>query len=346
MIDNLNQKCAPVLITTLNRYEHFVRCIESLRNNTWSKYTDIYIGLDYPKNQSHWNGYENICKYLEGEFTEFKSFNIIKRNENYGSSRNMLEMRENIFKNYDRMIRTDDDAEFSPNFLEYMNKCLEYYENDEDVIAVTGYSYPINWIVDNGSNVFKQNAIFHMWGTGMWRHKYRKLQQDFENAYLRKNFERYLKNIKSNTLIDARFVDFVNGVLCWSEGNLIDSISDISLSIYLGLENKSIIMPTISKVRNNGFDGSGENCKSTIKEDSYENISATNYNYSTQVIDKDKNFNMITSLNNNFEENKQLINHFDRRNRYIMLKTKFKLLLYKTLGEGIYKKVWSIKNKI
>ena len=30
------------------RYEHFVRCIESLKRNTWAKYTDVYVALDYP----------------------------------------------------------------------------------------------------------------------------------------------------------------------------------------------------------------------------------------------------------------------------------------------------------
>ena len=61
-------KYAPVIIPTLCRYEHFVRCVESLKKNTWAKYTDIYIGLDYPKKDSHREGYLKIKEYLQGDF--------------------------------------------------------------------------------------------------------------------------------------------------------------------------------------------------------------------------------------------------------------------------------------
>ena len=39
---------APVLIPTLNRYEHFKRCLESLERCTWAEKTDVYVALDFP----------------------------------------------------------------------------------------------------------------------------------------------------------------------------------------------------------------------------------------------------------------------------------------------------------
>lgn len=38
---------APILIPTLCRYEHFVRCIESLKKNDWAKFTDINKATQY-----------------------------------------------------------------------------------------------------------------------------------------------------------------------------------------------------------------------------------------------------------------------------------------------------------
>ena len=81
--------CAPILIPTLNRYTHFIRLVESLKRNTWAKYTDVFVGLDYPPSEKYVEGYKCICEYLKGDFSQFKSFNIIRRNENYGSLRNM-----------------------------------------------------------------------------------------------------------------------------------------------------------------------------------------------------------------------------------------------------------------
>ena len=73
---------APVIIPTLCRYEHFVRCVESLRKNTWAQYTDVYIGLDYPAKESHREGYEKIKDYLKQNFTEFNHFTVIIRKKN------------------------------------------------------------------------------------------------------------------------------------------------------------------------------------------------------------------------------------------------------------------------
>ena len=60
---------APILIPTLCRDEHFIRCIESLKKNSWAEYTDVYVALDFPAKESHWDGYKKICTYLEGYFS-------------------------------------------------------------------------------------------------------------------------------------------------------------------------------------------------------------------------------------------------------------------------------------
>lgn len=346
MINKLGIKCAPVIIPTLCRYEHFVRCIESLKNNTWSKYTDIYIGLDYPKKDSHWDGYNKICKYLEGDFNEFNSFNIIKRNENYGSSRNMLELREYVLKKFDRFIKTDDDAEFSPNFLEYMNKCLDYYENDKNIIAVTGYSYPVNWIVDKDSTVFEVDFICPVWGIGFWKKKFLNLDSNIRGGYLKNEFIKNIKSIdKYNELIDSKFIDYVNQALSFKEDNLIDRTTDIALGIYLTLDRKRIIMPTISKVRNHGFDGSGEYCEKIVDTQiKSEEVFSSNYNYSIQPIDNSRNFNLIPSHKNNLQENKLLMNKFDNRSRILIKKAKFKVFLYRFLGREKYIKILGLKD--
>ena len=64
-------------------------------------YTDVYVALDYPSKETHWEGYNKIREYLKGEFPEFASFNVIAREANYGSARNMRELRNDILKKYD-----------------------------------------------------------------------------------------------------------------------------------------------------------------------------------------------------------------------------------------------------
>ena len=101
---------APVSIPTLCRFEHFKRCIESLSRCTWAEYTDVYVALDYPAKESHWEGYKKIKAYLDtcGNMT-FKSLNVVIREKNYGigSQGNMATLNKGIRQKYDRYIITD-----------------------------------------------------------------------------------------------------------------------------------------------------------------------------------------------------------------------------------------------
>lgn len=56
---------APVLIPTLNRYEHFKRCLESLERCTGADMTDVYVGLDYPTSDKYRKGWQKIDLFLK-----------------------------------------------------------------------------------------------------------------------------------------------------------------------------------------------------------------------------------------------------------------------------------------
>ena len=326
-------KYAPIYIPTLCRSEHFIRLMESLRKNTWAKYTDVYIALDYPAKDSQKDGYNKICEYLKEDFTEFASFNLIKRDKNYGSSRNSKEILEYISSKYDRFIRTDDDCEFSPNFLEYINKGLEYAETHEDIIAVTGYSYPLNWkLTMDNANVFLADFLCPMWGTGFLIERFNKIQSLIENGYIEKCLKS--NNWKKLCFTDARYIDFVNGSLS-KKPNLTKVVSDIAISTVLPLVGMYVITPVISRVRNYGFDGSGIYCQDTSKL-SHEKITAFNYDYARQKIDCDVEFVLKIDDSHDCSLNRKVINAFDTRKPIDLFKADLKYRLYKICGERVY----------
>ena len=210
-----------MVIPTLNRYNYFIKCIESLKRNEWAKFTDIYIALDYPSLKIHIEGYKKIIEYLEKEdFSLFNSFSIIKREKNYGFF-NEQKLLDEILIKHDRFIRTDDDTEFSPCFLEYMNKALDKYENDDLVVAVTGYSYPCNYVHSENSTIIKENFFCPMWGTGFWKNTYYSLRKQLSEEYvLHYDFNKNLKLKLYRNLIDARFINFVDGGLSCQKNKL------------------------------------------------------------------------------------------------------------------------------
>jgi len=94
---------APVVIPTLNRHTHFKCCVESLATCTNADRTDLFIFLDYPLKDVHWEGYELIKAYLPN-IKGFKTVNIIEREKNYGAINNFFKSLEFIFNKYDRLI--------------------------------------------------------------------------------------------------------------------------------------------------------------------------------------------------------------------------------------------------
>lgn len=335
MIDN----CAPIIIATLNRSEHFIRLIESLRRNTWAKYTDVYIGLDYPPSEKYIEGYKKICQYLGGEFSEFASFNIFKREKNYGSIKNFADLRNYVLERYDRFIRADDDVEFSPNFLEYINKCLDKYELDDEIIGVTGYSYPLTWRVSHNANIFKESFICPSWGTGFWKRKYLSMCEFIESGRIASNIDDFISSDSFKSMLTTSKMEFIN--LCLTSPNLKNTfasiISDISIRLYMAQVNKCVIMPVISKVRNWGFDGTGEYCKNYKKRKG--KLNAYNYPYHIQPLDENHDFSITEDTLQSIDQNRKLFNSFDVLPLSTRIISKIKLFLYKKVGKNMFFKI-------
>ena len=160
---------APVLIPTLNRHVHFRCCVESLSVCTHADKTDLFIFLDYPLKDTHWEGYELIKAYLPN-IKGFKTVNVIKREKNYGAVENIIRALEYVFEKYDKMIFSEDDNVFSPNFLDYQNKCLDKFKDDKKVKVVCGYSCPIE-ISGNFKYDYYYSKHQIAWGMGIWKNK-------------------------------------------------------------------------------------------------------------------------------------------------------------------------------
>ena len=56
---------------------------------------------------------------------------------------NFNDARGYIFKSHDTVIFSEDDNEFSTDFLEFINKGLVTYKDRLDILSVCGYMYPM-----------------------------------------------------------------------------------------------------------------------------------------------------------------------------------------------------------
>lgn len=284
---------APVVIPTVSRFDHLKRCIESLEKCTWADKTNVYIALDYPGREEHWEGYRKIRKYLESRSKwSFHSFNVIYRDHNYfySGEGNAQSLISELFTANDRYIYSEDDNIFSPNFLVFLNKGLSLFEDDYSVLAINGYRHYYPVVFDNNT-FYRQNVDFSAWGYGTWKGR-SELISSLTPQYFRQkmNWKSYWKVHKNG---NNRLIRFLRE--CYYEET---SITDNTLSVLMPLENMDVVMPRVSLVRNTGWDNTGVNCSNAN--------SVLANSHLTQEISDQADFDYIGTGKEHYQENKRI----------------------------------------
>lgn len=285
---------APVLIPTLNRYEHLEKCLTSLSKCTLANQTEVYIALDYPPSEKYIDGWIKNREYLFSIGNlNFKQIHLIERKENYGTWKsgdkgNATCLIEEISELYDRYIFTEDDNVFAPNFLEYMNIGLELFENDSTVYAISGYRwwFPIKY---DENTYFRQSGDYTPWGIGRWVKKEKELTQCvwFKSQITFTNIVRLLTKKDYNTL--GSLFEFA------SKEHAKDILVDAHMRVYMNIKNMHMIIPTTQLVSNIGLDGSG--CS---MPENYQEIDEL---YNAIPLSTNKHFDFVGSGYEYFKEN-------------------------------------------
>jgi len=263
---------APVLIPTLNRHIHFKRCVESLSKCTHAQKTDLFIALDYPLKESHWEGYEKIKTYIP-QIKGFKSAQVIERQENFGARENLQDARKRVFEDYDRIIVSEDDNEFSPNFLDYINKGLTFFENERSVIAICGYTHLILVPEHLEKTYFFRHGLA-AWGFGITKSKY-----IFIDRYVNLDYVGKILMSPSNifSLAQNNNYHLIGSLLSGFANN--EVLEDIIIATFMNLNKFYCVSPGTSLVRNHGFDGTGIHCGKIKGENIYASQIISNNDY-------------------------------------------------------------------
>lgn len=251
----------PVLIPTLNRFDHLKKCVESLSKCTHSDKTELVIGLDYPPSERYMDGWMKIKEYIPS-IKGFKKITVLEAKKNLGFNDNIMELNKYADSRYDARIITEDDNVFSPCFLDYMNKALEKYKHDDSILAVSGYLIPIKWTKKTTATVFRCYD-FPAWGIGVYRDKWLSLDDTMP--------PHYMKYVCSNKKLLGRLKSFPRDlyqlVFLTIANPKLDCRNDFTIACHNLINDMYVICPTYSLVRNEGHDGSGINCREM--EDDY-----------------------------------------------------------------------------
>lgn len=247
---------SPIIVFCYNRPWHVEQTLSALSKNELAEQSVLYIYCDGPKTDATDEQIEKIneVRKIVRKHQWCKEVYIIESDKNKGLADSIIGGVTDIVNQYGKVIVLEDDIVTSKGFLLYMNDALNFYENNERVMHITGYMYPHKQKLPD--------TFFYSvplpWGWGTWKRAWKHFRNDADYFYnyfeehkqwdkFNKFGGKYLqKQLKANVdrILKTWFVKW-HATLLLLEG----------LTLY----------PNHSLVNNIGFDETGTNCTPMTK---------------------------------------------------------------------------------
>ncbi|MEH6636964.1 MAG: hypothetical protein V7700_15685 [Halioglobus sp.] len=245
-LEGSSSQFAPIALFTFNRPEHTHRTLEALALNPEFSHSTLYIFCDAARDNSDVEAVKQTRQLIHDWYHPDKQ--IIERETNWGLAKSIISGVTQIVDKYESIIVLEDDMVTSPHFLRYMNTGLNMYRNDERVISIHGYAYPID---DLPGTYFIRGAS--CWGWATWRRGWDLFESDGEKLFqlLKKRKLMHRFNVLGSFPYRRMLLDQIAGrnnswAVRWYASALIN--------------DKLTLHPGTSLIRNIGLDGSGSHC--------------------------------------------------------------------------------------
>ena len=237
---------APIVLFVYNRAKHTRQTIEALQRNELAKESVLIIFSDAAKSQQQEEPVNEVRQYIQ-QINGFKSVSIVERENNFGLANSIIDGVTSILNEYGRIIVLEDDLIVTPHFLAFMNRALDKYETETQVIQVSGYMFPITIEI-------KEDALFlpltTSWGWATWKRAWELFDPEAK-GYAR---------VKTDLKLRKQFnLDGAYDYFSMLEAQLAGKVDSWAVRWQLSsfLNNKLTVYPKISLIVNAGFDGSG-----------------------------------------------------------------------------------------
>lgn len=256
---------APIVLFVFNRLEHTKKTIESLKTNSLAAESELFVYSDGPRSREDEADVAAVRALID-DLDGFKRITVHKRATNCGLAGSVIAGVTDVIQQYGRAIVIEDDLQFSPYFLNYMNEALDRYEGDQRIFSVGGYSPPLKIPEDYTMDSYLSYRCC-TWGWATWQERWDKVDWDI------KDFESFINNPK---LIERfnRGGDDMSEIL---KLQMAGKISSWGIRWdYAHFRNDAYCFrPVFSIVGNTGNDGTGVHCGVTDKFDVYLNTQST-----------------------------------------------------------------------
>ncbi|MDQ1141079.1 glycosyltransferase [Pedobacter agri] len=178
------QNLAPIALFVYNRPQHTERTIKFLQQNDLATESRLFIFSDGAKSPADEDKVAKV-RAIINKVDGFKSVKVFERKTNAGLANSVIEGVTKLVDDYEQVIVFEDDLISSPHTLTYFNDALNHYRNDQKVMHIGAYMYPLK--DENLPQTFFYRAATS-WGWATWGRAWKNFEPNIDT--LMKQFDK------------------------------------------------------------------------------------------------------------------------------------------------------------
>jgi acetyltransferase-like isoleucine patch superfamily enzyme len=247
---------APIVLFVFDRPDHTRTTLQALSKNKLANESDLYIYSDGPKLGAEKAQIDKIneVRSIIKEDQWCKHVHIVTNDTNLGLADSIIKGVTEIVNKYEKVIVLEDDIQTSSGFLEYMNNALTVYQDNDKVMHISGYFYPLN--ISSEEQTFFVN-ILSCWGWATWKRAWKNYNHNIDDHLLQLQSKIDINNFNINGNADF-YRQLVN-----NKEKVIYSWAVRWYASWLFKGGYSLF-PYKTLTKNIGHDGTGVHCITTM----------------------------------------------------------------------------------
>lgn len=247
---------APVCLFVYNRLNETSLTVANLKANTLAVNTELFIFSDGPSSEDDIESVQSVRDFIT-TISGFQSVNVFNSEINKGLATSIISGVSDMLMKYNHVIVLEDDLITSPNFLAFMNQALDFYNQHESVMSISGFTLPIGFKKEYSFDMFFSYRA-SSWGWATWKDRW--FDVDWEVS----SYEEFLKDRKLQIGFNRGGADMCR-MLKKQMNKEIDSWA-IRFCYNQFRQNRLTVIPKISKVKNIGLNDRATHTKTKSRE--------------------------------------------------------------------------------
>lgn len=270
---------SPIIVFCYNRPWHLEQTFEALSNNELADKSVLFIFCDGPKENASNDDLANISAVRTIAHNQHwaKETFVVESKINKGLANSIISGVSDVIQRYGTAIVLEDDMVTSPGFLRYMNEALNLYKEDNRVMHITGYMFPIKNAESLPETFFYE--VPQCWSWATWNRAWRYFSDDIDSLYnyWSKDWKKF-NHWGDHSLQDQLEANYNGTLRTWFVR---------WHSIVLKMDGLTL-WPHKSLVHNIGFDGSGENCGTYNRQETFDLATSIHVSRISQISENKK----------------------------------------------------------